>query len=68
MNSKLYQRIQQILESTRVGMARTVNTTQVYANWLIGREIVEGPAGQTSRGVWPAVDRGTFSTDHPRVW
>jgi predicted nuclease of restriction endonuclease-like (RecB) superfamily len=40
MNTKLYRRIQQILESARVGMARTVNTTQVYANWLIGREIV----------------------------
>jgi predicted nuclease of restriction endonuclease-like (RecB) superfamily len=41
MTSKLYQRIRQILESARVGVARTVNTTQVYANWLIGREIVE---------------------------
>ena len=38
--SKLYKRIRQILESARVGVARTVNTTQVYANWLIGREIV----------------------------
>jgi predicted nuclease of restriction endonuclease-like (RecB) superfamily len=38
--AKLYQRIRQILESAHVGVARTVNTTQVYANWLIGREIV----------------------------
>lgn len=30
-----------ILESARSGVARTVNTTQVVANWLIGREIVE---------------------------
>lgn len=37
----LYERIRQILESARTGMARTVNTTQVVANWLIGREIVE---------------------------
>lgn len=37
----LYQRIRQILESARAGVARSVNTTQVVANWLVGREIVE---------------------------
>jgi predicted nuclease of restriction endonuclease-like (RecB) superfamily len=37
----LYERIRQILESAQTNMARTVNTTQVVANWLIGREIVE---------------------------
>jgi predicted nuclease of restriction endonuclease-like (RecB) superfamily len=37
----LYERIRQILESARSKVARTVNTTQVVANWLIGREIVE---------------------------
>ena len=37
----LYDRIRGILESARAGVARTVNTTQVVANWLIGREIVE---------------------------
>lgn len=37
----LYQRIAHILESARVGVVRTVNTSQVIANWLIGREIVE---------------------------
>jgi predicted nuclease of restriction endonuclease-like (RecB) superfamily len=37
----LYERIRQILESARTGVTRTVNTTQVVANWLIGREIVE---------------------------
>ena len=37
----LYRRIRQILESARTGVARSVNTTQVAANWLIGREIVE---------------------------
>lgn len=36
-----YERIREILESARAGVARTVNTTQVVANWLIGREIVE---------------------------
>jgi predicted nuclease of restriction endonuclease-like (RecB) superfamily len=37
----LYERIRQILESARTNVARTVNTTQIVANWLIGREIVE---------------------------
>lgn len=40
-STALFQRIAQILESARAGVARTVNTTQVIANWLIGREIVE---------------------------
>ena len=39
--SAIYQRIAQILECARAGVARSVNTTQVIANWLIGREIVE---------------------------
>ncbi len=37
----IYERIRQILESARVNVVRSVNTTQVMANWLIGREIVE---------------------------
>jgi predicted nuclease of restriction endonuclease-like (RecB) superfamily len=37
----LYDRIRQILESARSSVSRSVNTTQVVANWLIGREIVE---------------------------
>ena len=37
----LYQRIRQILDSARANVVRSVNTTHVYANWLIGREIVE---------------------------
>jgi predicted nuclease of restriction endonuclease-like (RecB) superfamily len=39
--SPVYERIRQILESARTNVARSVNTTQVVANWLIGREIVE---------------------------
>lgn len=39
--SPIYKRIRQILESARAGVARSVNTTQVMAYWLIGREIVE---------------------------
>ena len=37
----LYNRVREILDSARVGVARSVNTTQVVANWLIGRELVE---------------------------
>src|SRR4030067_2454685 len=37
----LYERIRQILESARSSVARAVSATQVVANWLIGREIVE---------------------------
>jgi hypothetical protein len=37
----LYARIREILESARTSAARSVNTTRVMANWLIGREIVE---------------------------
>lgn len=37
----VYGRVREILESARAHVARTVNTSQVMANWLIGREIVE---------------------------
>jgi predicted nuclease of restriction endonuclease-like (RecB) superfamily len=40
-SAPLYERVRQILESARANIARTVNTTQVVANWLVGREIVE---------------------------
>ena len=40
-NNDVYLRIRQILESARATAARSVNTVQVMANWLIGREIVE---------------------------
>ena len=39
--SGVYDRIREILESARASVARSVNSTQVVANWLIGREIVE---------------------------
>jgi hypothetical protein len=48
----LYERIRQILESARTNMARTVNTTQVVANWLIGREIVEEEQKGERRAVY----------------
>ncbi len=37
----IYERIRRILDSAKVSAARSVNTTQVVANWLVGREIVE---------------------------
>ncbi len=37
----LYGRVRDILAAARTGIARTVSTTHVMANWLIGREIVE---------------------------
>ena len=40
-SAPLYGRVREILEAARAGIVRTVNTTQVVANWLIGREIVE---------------------------
>ncbi|MGH7783093.1 MAG: PDDEXK nuclease domain-containing protein [Candidatus Binatia bacterium] len=40
-SNSIYNRIRQILESSRASVARSVNTTQVVAYWLIGREIVE---------------------------
>jgi len=48
-SSPLYGRIREILESARAGVARSVNTTQVIANWLIGREIVEEEQKGASR-------------------
>lgn len=37
----LYGRVCRILESARTSAARSVNTAQVVANWMVGREIVE---------------------------
>ena len=34
-------RVRDILDLARGNIVRSVNTTQVVANWLIGREIVE---------------------------
>jgi hypothetical protein len=40
MNAALYDRVRQILASARASAARSVNSAQVVANWLVGREIV----------------------------
>ena len=37
----VFAKIHQILDAARSGIARTVNSTQVIANWLVGREIVQ---------------------------
>ena len=51
---RLYDRIREILESARASVARTVNTAQVAANWLIGREIVEEEQAGKRRAVYGA--------------
>lgn len=40
-SAPLYKRIREILESARASASRSVNTTHVVANWMVGREIVE---------------------------
>jgi predicted nuclease of restriction endonuclease-like (RecB) superfamily len=47
--ASIYGRIREILESAKSAVARSVNTTQVAANWLIGREIVEGEQNGKAR-------------------
>jgi predicted nuclease of restriction endonuclease-like (RecB) superfamily len=45
----IYERIKQILELAKSNLVRTVNSTQVAANWMIGREIVEEEQGGKQR-------------------
>ena len=40
--TSMFERIRGILDSARKRAARSVNTAQVMAYWLVGREIVEG--------------------------
>lgn len=49
MGSDLYSRIEKILSSARNYSARSVNTAQVCANWMIGREIIEDEQGGKKR-------------------
>lgn len=49
--SNLYNRIREILGKARFHVARSVNTTQVVANWLIGEAIVQDEQkGRTRSG------------------
>jgi DUF1016 N-terminal domain len=50
----LIQRIRQIWESARFEAARSVNSSHVCANWLIGQQIVEAEQG--------GVDRAEYGT------
>ena len=45
----VYTRIRTILREAQHGVARTVNSVMVRANWLVGREIVEEEQRGTSR-------------------
>lgn len=49
---QLYRRVRHILESARRGAARSVNSAQVLANWLVGREIVEEEQRGESRAAY----------------
>ena len=51
---RLYDRIRNILESARASVSRSVNSTQVVANWLVGREIVEDEQSGMRRAVYGA--------------
>ena len=63
--AQLYSRVRGILESARAGVARTVNTTQVVANWLIGREIIEEQQrGEKRAGYGERLMRDLASTLH----
>jgi hypothetical protein len=53
-DDRMYTRIRSILESARTTIARSVNTTQVVANWLVGREIVEEEQMGKARAVYGA--------------
>jgi len=50
----LYERIRLIWESVRNHAARSVNTAHVYANWLVGCEIVEDEQGGQTRATYGA--------------
>lgn len=49
MGRSLYGRVRDIIESARQSVARSVNTAQVVANWLVGREIVQEEQKGASR-------------------
>jgi predicted nuclease of restriction endonuclease-like (RecB) superfamily len=47
---KVVARVVAILESAQDRVARSVNSTQVVANWLVGRELVEGEQAGARKG------------------
>lgn len=58
----LYTRVREILKSARARIARYVNTTQVVANWLVGRELVEEEQKGAVHRLWENTARRYFST------
>ena len=48
-NGEIYNRIRAILDAARMQAVQAVNSTQVVAYWLIGREIIEGELKGTRR-------------------
>lgn len=61
MSEKLYERVSQILEEARRGVARAVNAEMVQAYWLIGREIVEEELrGEARAGYGEALVQGIW--------
>lgn len=48
-SASVFDRVQVVLASAQGFAARSVNTAQVVANWLIGREIVEKEQGGAKR-------------------
>jgi predicted nuclease of restriction endonuclease-like (RecB) superfamily len=57
----LYTRVREIVHSARDHVARTVNSSQVAANWLIGREIVEDEQRGLRRAGYGAKALATLS-------
>ncbi len=57
----LYTRVREILHSARDHVVRTVNSSQVAANWLIGREIVEDEQRGLRRAGYGAKALATLS-------
>jgi hypothetical protein len=51
-DSAIFARVRDILESAKTNIARSVNTTQVVANWLIGREVVEAEQSGEHRAAY----------------
>jgi len=51
-DNAIFARVRDILESAKTNIARSVNTTQVVANWLIGRKVVEAEQSGEHRAAY----------------
>jgi hypothetical protein len=68
MDLGLLQTIRQIWENARSYASRTVNTTLVQANWLIGRQIVEAQQGGKGRAAYGEGLLRRLSLPPCRIW